>query len=103
MDGVDIRTVKDILGHQKIQTTMRYAHLASSHLQDAINKVNLVGTGSKSGSEALEEISAWEYGSSKPLKDLRNEMAGGPGIEPGQSDPESDVLPLDDPPSLKAA
>ena len=26
-------------------------------------------------------------------------MAGGPGIEPGQPDPESGVLPLDDPPT----
>ena len=27
-------------------------------------------------------------------------MAGGPGIEPGQPDPESGVLPLDDPPTV---
>ena len=26
-------------------------------------------------------------------------LAGGPGIEPGQPDPESGVLPLDDPPT----
>ena len=26
-------------------------------------------------------------------------LAGGPGIEPGFSDPKSDVLPLDDPPT----
>ena len=36
---------------------------------------------------------------------LRKEMwnagklAGGPGIEPGQPDPETGVLPLDDPPT----
>lgn len=28
------------------------------------------------------------------------QLAGGPGFEPGHSDPESDVLPLDDPPTL---
>ena len=27
-------------------------------------------------------------------------MAGGEGFEPSQSEPESDVLPLDDPPTL---
>ena len=26
-------------------------------------------------------------------------MAGGEGVEPSQSEPESDVLPLDDPPT----
>ena len=26
-------------------------------------------------------------------------LAGGPGIEPGQPDPETGVLPLDDPPT----
>jgi len=29
--GLDIRTVKELLGHADIQTTMRYAHFAPSH------------------------------------------------------------------------
>ncbi len=29
----------------------------------------------------------------------RRELAGGEGFEPSQSEPESDVLPLDDPPT----
>ena len=29
----------------------------------------------------------------------RRELAGGEGVEPSQSEPESDVLPLDDPPT----
>ena len=34
-NGVDIRRVKDFLGHKNIQTTMRYAHLAPADLFDA--------------------------------------------------------------------
>lgn len=32
MAGGDLRTLRDILGHADIQTTMRYAHLAPEHL-----------------------------------------------------------------------
>ena len=31
MAGVDIRTVAELMGHQTIQMTMRYAHLAPAH------------------------------------------------------------------------
>ncbi len=41
MAGVDLYTVKEILGHQDIQTTMRYAHLSPSHLKEAVNKASL--------------------------------------------------------------
>ena len=34
-------TVKEILGHQDIQTTMRYAHLSPTHLKEAVNKASL--------------------------------------------------------------
>ena len=33
------------------------------------------------------------------MKDLQKTMAGGLGFEPRFSDPKSDVLPLDDPPT----
>ena len=40
MAGVDLTTVKEILGHREISTTLRYAHLAPAHLQAAVNKLN---------------------------------------------------------------
>lgn len=36
MRGVPIKAVQELLGHQDIQTTMRYAHLAPSVMRDAV-------------------------------------------------------------------
>ena len=55
MDGVDLVTVKEILGHRDIQSTYRYAHLSPHHLRDAVNRGSVVGTGSKTGSEAQDQ------------------------------------------------
>ena len=38
MNGVDLRTVMELAGHKSIAMTMRYAHLAPSHLDAAIEK-----------------------------------------------------------------
>ena len=38
MNGVDLASVKELLGHSTIQMTMRYAHLAKSHLRSAIER-----------------------------------------------------------------
>ncbi|KAB0549266.1 tyrosine-type recombinase/integrase [Pseudomonas argentinensis] len=37
INGGNILTLQKILGHQSLTMTMRYAHLAPNHLQDAIN------------------------------------------------------------------
>ena len=36
MNGGNILTLQKILGHSSVQITMRYAHLAPEHLQDAV-------------------------------------------------------------------
>jgi site-specific recombinase XerD len=36
MGGVDIRTVQELMGHKDIRMTMRYAHLATIHIKNAI-------------------------------------------------------------------
>jgi len=64
MAGVDLVSVKEILGHRDIQTTLRYAHLSPGHLRDAVNRGSLPGTVTKT---VTKEIC---------------EMAGGLGIEP---------------------
>src|SRR5262249_40072652 len=37
MSGVDLHTLSRLLGHRTLQMTMRYSHLAPSHLQTATN------------------------------------------------------------------
>lgn len=39
MQGVDLPTVKKLMGHTDIQTTMIYAHLAPDHLASAVEKL----------------------------------------------------------------
>jgi site-specific recombinase XerD len=39
MKGVDLRTVQEFMGHQNIQMTCRYAHLAPEHKQAAVERL----------------------------------------------------------------
>jgi integrase len=39
MAGVDLRTVQELAGHKTIQMTMRYAHLAPSHVAEAAERL----------------------------------------------------------------
>jgi integrase len=51
MAGVDLVSVKELMGHRNIETTLRYAHLSPQHLREAVNKGSLTGTGTKTGSD----------------------------------------------------
>ena len=48
MGGVDLATVKEILGHREIEMTLRYSHLAPAHKAKAVEQLG----------EVLEKISA---------------------------------------------
>ncbi len=39
MGGVDLPTVKKLLGHADIETTMIYSHLADEHIDRAVEKL----------------------------------------------------------------
>ena len=51
MNGGNIYDLQKILGHSKLEMTMRYAHLAPDHLRSAINIVSF--NGDKSGARVL--------------------------------------------------
>jgi len=44
MQGIDLRTVQQIMGHRDIQTTMRYAHLSPEYVHEAIGRLDSVWT-----------------------------------------------------------
>jgi site-specific recombinase XerD len=56
MLGIDLVTVKEILGHSTINMTLRYAHLSPLHKREAMEKLGTkMGTfWEHSGSEGLE-------------------------------------------------
>jgi len=39
MQGVDVRTVQELMGHKTIQVTLRYAHLAPQHQLAAVQRL----------------------------------------------------------------
>jgi site-specific recombinase XerD len=36
-NGTDLYTIKELLGHTNIQTTMRYMHLTASRIDEIVN------------------------------------------------------------------
>jgi len=74
MAGVDLVSVKEILGHRDIQTTLRYAHLAPDHLRDAVNRGSLSGTVTKTVTTQDGEL----RGEMQPL----DSVARPTGLEP---------------------
>jgi integrase len=42
MSGVDLTTVKELLGHKDIKMTLRYSHLAPEHKQKAVTVLDSI-------------------------------------------------------------
>jgi len=42
MNGVDLMTVKELLGHKDIKMTMRYSHLSPDHKRVAVKRIETV-------------------------------------------------------------
>ena len=44
MQGVDLRTVQQVMGHKDIKMTMRYSHLSPEYVQEAMERLDSVWT-----------------------------------------------------------
>jgi len=44
MQGVDLKTVQQVMGHKEIQTTMRYSHLSPEYVQEVMGRPDSVWT-----------------------------------------------------------
>jgi integrase len=64
MAGVDLATLRELMGHSKISTTMRYIHPTPEHKRDAVRKLErfngqgmakLEGSPQKSPQSAFQE------------------------------------------------
>jgi integrase len=44
MQGVDLRTVQQVMGHKDIKMTMRYSHLSPEYVQKAVEKLDKLWT-----------------------------------------------------------
>jgi len=60
MEGVDLVTVKELMGHVDINMTLRYSHLAPEHKAHAVAKLGERTQGLKGGTESQTEIVSQE-------------------------------------------
>ena len=82
MAGVDLVTVKEIMGHRDIETTLRYAHLAPNHLKDGVNRGSLFACEIKTDSETLTKTTTKEVSLEEEKVQASDFLVRPTGLEP---------------------
>jgi len=78
MDGTDIRTVQELLGHKTITMTMKYAHLSPGHKMDAVQRLANRQKEDRTGTS----VSTKKKGSQALACNPSELLVGGTGVEP---------------------
>lgn len=55
MSGVDLPTVKELMGHKNISMTLRYSHLSSDHKRNAVGRLEKFGMNSHQFSQQVDK------------------------------------------------
>jgi len=55
MSGVELGTIRDLLGHTTTRMTERYAHITPGHLHDAVQRISRTGTKTGTGDRVDDE------------------------------------------------
>ena len=55
MTGVELATIRDLLGHTTTRMTERYAHITPGHLHDAVQRISRTGTGTGASDHVDDE------------------------------------------------
>lgn len=79
MNGVDLRSIAELLGDKTLEMVIRYSHLSRSHLQDAIAKLdtNLTEKGTNLAQATIDPVIDIAETSDKILKKQAIENLGG--------------------------
>jgi hypothetical protein len=77
MAGVDLASIKELLGHANVVTTMRYSHLTPSHMKEAVNRGSLFPIPNRD--QNRDQDGEQRTRQAEPL----DFVARPPGLEPG--------------------
>ena len=68
MKGVDLTTVKELLGHKTLVMTLRYSHLSQGHKKKAVESVGAILSGHYLDTKAKPLVSALDTSEAQPIE-----------------------------------